>query len=102
MIGILEYGNGIEVFAGRNVAQRVGGSDHAGAERAHGLHALDHLVAQTALEQDGGKRCRADVAQAVAAFGHAASDRLDGGFVHGNRSRFKFLRSCKIAGRQRD
>ena len=71
---IAEYLDRVEILPRRHVAQREGLADHGRLIRAQGMHILDHLDAEAALEQRGGNGGGGDgfqlVAGGVAEFGH--------------------------------
>src|SRR5215467_8879414 len=55
MAAAFEHAQVIEVFPRRNVAQRVGRTDHRRPARIEAMDALDEGVAKAALEQHGGE-----------------------------------------------
>jgi hypothetical protein len=72
MPGVLEHLHVVEVFAGRDVAQRVGRSRHPAMGRIDWRHIADEAFAKTALEEDGGQRRGRNAEQFCAGF-----------FIHG-------------------
>src|SRR5262245_2408700 len=55
MAAVFEHAEMIEVFPRRNVAQRVGRTDHRRPAGIEAMDALDEGVAKAALEQHGGE-----------------------------------------------
>ncbi len=69
MGAVTEHLYGIQVLAGRHVAQRERLADHGAGLRVERMHVLDELPAQPALEEGRGQRRGADGLQLVAGFG---------------------------------
>src|SRR5215207_10129514 len=53
MRAVLEHAEMVEVLAGRDVAERIGGADHPWRIRIDEVDALDVAIAETPLEQHG-------------------------------------------------